>query len=87
MIEINENNSEKHSHQALPPLPNRNQAVHLAKGHDDRPRASQNTAVCRKTLPLLRQEGHLLGGMEAGGEIAKNRFTTLWSTILWSTKL
>ena len=35
MIEINENNSEKHSHQALPPLPNRNQAVHLAKGYDD----------------------------------------------------
>ena len=87
MIEINENNSEKHSHQALPPLPNRNQAIHPAREHNDRPRASQSAAVCRKTLPQLRQKNCLLGGVEAGGEIAKNRFTKLWSTILWSTKL
>lgn len=71
----------------LPPLSNRNQAIHLTRGHNDRPRAAQNAAVCRKTLPQLRQKGRLLGGMEAGGEIAKNRFTKLWSTILWSTKL
>ena len=35
MIEINENNSEKHSHQALPPLSNRSQAFHPARGYDD----------------------------------------------------
>lgn len=75
------------NYQLLPPLPNRSQAVHLARGRNDRPRTSQNATVCRQALPQMRQEGVVLGGREKNRRmILKDRLEKNCRRFVISTK-